>query len=152
MSDLDKMRELAGIVAQPKEQIDEGIVGGFNEIPGTVVHRDEDDDWSKWMKASQGIFEDDTSESKPSQLNEHVVGDLQNGYDRQSQASANYGSDYFPTGEHYSVDDHAGPASGKQGDNPLQKVIKDNKKDDVIEESKAIHKELVYGYREFKAS
>jgi len=85
---------------------------------------------------------------KPTKLNEHVVGDLQNGYDRQHKDTKNY-SDRFPTGNDYSVTKHSGPSSAEHGDNPMQKAVKDNKKDDVVEEN--IHTELVYAYRDFLA-
>ena len=36
--------------------------------------------------------------------------------------------EYFPSGDHNDVSDEAGPASAKQGDNPLQKKIKESYK------------------------
>jgi hypothetical protein len=85
--------------------------------------------------------------AKKSVIKEHVVGDLSNGYDLQHSATKNY-SDFFPTGNDYTADDEAGPASAKQGDNAMQKAIKIDK--DELNESKEIHSELVYEYRKFK--
>jgi hypothetical protein len=88
--------------------------------------------------------------SKPvkSTLKEHVVGDLNNGYDLQHSATK-FHSDFFPTGADSNVADEAGPASAKQGDNPMQKSIKIKK--DELGESKEIHSQLVYEYRKFKS-
>jgi len=145
MNDLDKLKELAGIVAPVK--LDEGMVGGFAPIPATVQHR-EQTDLDRWMKIVLDEEEGgDKIEGKPETLTEHVVGDLQNGYDRQSKTTTNH-SDYFPNGADSNVVNYAGPASGKQGDNPLQKADKNNLKDEITE-SKEIHEELVYEYRDF---
>jgi len=87
------------------------------------------------------------SATKSKKLNEHVVGNLSNGYDMQHSATKNY-SDFFPTGNDYTADDEAGPASAKQGDNAMQKAIKIDK--DELNESKEIHRSLVHAYRNFK--
>lgn len=85
-----------------------------------------------------------TAESK--KLNEHTVGNFSNGYDLQHKTTKYY-SDYFPTGNDYTADDEAGPASAKQGDNAMQKAIKIDK--DELNEGKGIHSDLVYKYRSF---
>jgi len=85
--------------------------------------------------------------AKPATLKEHVVGDLNNGYNLQHSATK-YHSDFFPTGNDYSAEDDAGPASAKHGDSGMQKAIKIDKDD--LTESKEIHSQLVYEYRKFK--
>ena len=71
---------------------------------------------------------------------DEVAEDFDNGYDNQIEVDAN---GYFPDGAHNSVSDEAGPASAKQGDNPLQKSMD-------VTESKSIHNSLVSGYRQYK--
>jgi hypothetical protein len=61
---------------------------------------------------------------------------LQNGYDDINDAS---GNDYFPNGADSPVVKATGPSGARQGDNPEQKKMQ------VAE----VHKELVYGYRDF---
>jgi len=141
MNDLDKLKELAGV-----EKLDEGTIGTMTGIEPTVSYR-EQTDMDKWMAI---VNENELEETETKQdLNEHVVGDLQNGYGKHHKTTK-FHSDYFPTGADANVVDHAGPASAKQGDNPMQKAIKDNVADD-LNESKEIHKELVYEYRTFKS-
>jgi hypothetical protein len=77
---------------------------------------------------------------------EEVVGDLNNGYGDDHQTTHNY-SDFFPTGAHGNVVRDVGPAGGRHGDNPMQKVMKNKKVDEA--ETKEIHKNLVYEYRKF---
>lgn len=62
--------------------------------------------------------------------------DLQNGYDDINIAS---GNDYFPSGADSPVVKDTGPSGARQGDNPEQKKMQ-------VDE---VHKELVYGYRNF---
>lgn len=62
--------------------------------------------------------------------------DLQNGYDDINDAS---GNDYFPSGADSPVVKDTGPSGARQGDNPEQKKMQ-------VDE---VHKELVYGYRNF---
>lgn len=62
--------------------------------------------------------------------------DLQNGYDDINDAS---GNDYFPSGADSPVVRDTGPSGARQGDNPEQKKMQ-------VDE---VHKELVYGYRNF---
>lgn len=133
MSDINKLRELAGIKPSAKkaEKLDEGTLGGFAEIPGTVRNTVETD-MDKWAKIIS-----DAEESEGGMLSEAVVGDLSNGYGDHHEAK---GDDYFPDGADSPVVKNAGPASAKQGDNPMQKAIKDNKKDEI-------HEELVHAYR-----
>lgn len=85
--------------------------------------------------------------NKKEKMNEQVVGDLQNGYDRGHKTTTNY-SDYFPTGADSNVVDHTLPNGQGQNDNPMQKTIKDGKMDDLTEQQE-IHKKLVYQYREY---
>jgi hypothetical protein len=61
---------------------------------------------------------------------------LQNGYDDINDAS---GNDYFPSGADSPVVKDTGPSGARQGDNPEQKKMQ-------VDE---VHKELVYGYRNF---
>jgi len=61
---------------------------------------------------------------------------LQNGYDDINDAS---GNDYFPSGADSPVVRDTGPSGARQGDNPEQKKMQ-------VDE---VHKELVYGYRNF---
>lgn len=53
--------------------------------------------------------------------------DLNNGYDEHHFADP---EDYFPNGHTGPVDDEAGPASAKHGDNPLHKAMKEDEMDD----------------------
>ena len=62
--------------------------------------------------------------------------DLNNGYDDINDAN---GDDYFPNGADSSVVKATGASGARQGDNPEQKKVQ------IAE----LHKELVYGYREF---
>lgn len=62
--------------------------------------------------------------------------DLQNGYDDINDAS---GNDYFPSGADSPVVKDTGPSGARQGDNPEQKKMQIGE----------VHKELVYGYRNF---
>jgi len=62
--------------------------------------------------------------------------DLQNGYNDVEKAS---GIDFFPNGADSPVVSNVGPSGARQGDNPEQKKMQ------VAE----VHKELVYGYRNF---
>ena len=62
--------------------------------------------------------------------------DLKNGYDDINDAS---GNDYFPNGADSPVVSKVGPSGARQGDNPEQKKMQ------VAE----VHKELVYGYRNY---
>jgi len=62
--------------------------------------------------------------------------DLNNGYDSVEVAT---GSDFFPNGADSPVVKATGPSGARQGDNPEQKKMQ------VAE----VHKELVYGYRNF---
>ena len=62
--------------------------------------------------------------------------DLNNGYDEIKNAK---GDDFFPNGADSPVVRTAGPSGARQGDNPEQKKM------EVTE----VHKELVYGYRNF---
>jgi hypothetical protein len=62
--------------------------------------------------------------------------DLNNGYDDINDAS---GNDYFPSGAVSPVVKATGPSGARHGDNPEQKKMQ------VAE----VHKELVYGYRNF---
>lgn len=180
MSDLNKLRELAGLPEKSKAKLDEGVVGGFQGIQDTVAYR-EQTDMDRWMAIVlaeeadtktcpechgkgfkkypyQGELETDSchtchgkktvpaSYKEGVELTETVVGDLQNGYDRHHKMTKNY-SDAFPTGADSNVVDTAGPASAKQGDNPMQKAIK---QEDDLKESKGIHADLVYEYRQYK--
>jgi len=61
---------------------------------------------------------------------------LNNGYDTEEYAS---GNDFFPNGADSPVVRAVGPSGARQGDNPEQKRMQ------VAE----VHKELVYGYRNF---
>ena len=79
-------------------------------------------------------------------VEEEVIGDLGNGYDDQHSTTKNY-SDYFPTGAHGTAVRDVGPAGGRHGDNPMQKVMKNKKVEEA--ETKEIHKNLVYAYREY---
>jgi len=62
--------------------------------------------------------------------------DINNGYDDINYAS---GTDFFPNGADSPVVTAVGPSGARQGDNPEQKKMQ------VAE----VHKELVYGYRNF---
>jgi len=62
--------------------------------------------------------------------------DIKNGYDDVNFAN---GSDFFPNGADSPVVRAVGPSGARQGDNPEQKKMQ------VAE----VHKELVYGYRNF---
>jgi len=72
----------------------------------------------------------------PCQTEVEEAFDLQNGYDDINDAS---GNDFFPTGADSPVVKVVGPSGARQGDNPEQKKMQ------VAE----VHKELVYGYRNF---
>jgi hypothetical protein len=180
MSDLNKLRELAGLPEKSKTKLDEGVVGGFQGIQDTVAYR-EQTDMDRWMAIvlaeeadtktcpechgkgtkkypHEGEMETDScrtcdgkktvaaSYKESAELTESVVGDLQNGYDRHHKMTKDY-SDAFPTGADSNVVDTAGPASAKQGDNPMQKAIK---QEDDLKESTGIHADLVYEYRQYK--
>jgi hypothetical protein len=62
--------------------------------------------------------------------------DLNNGYNDVKQAD---GEDFFPNGADSPVVKTVGPSGARQGDNPEQKKMEVNE----------VHKELVYGYRNF---
>jgi hypothetical protein len=137
--DLNEIRALAGLPpVKESTKLDESVVGGMNSVEDMTT-KSTDTEMEKWLKI--------VSESETESLNEHVVGDLNNGYDRQHKTSK-YHSDYFPTGATSNVVDDAGPASSDQGDNPMQKAGEIEYRDEVVE-SKEIHKELVYEYRKF---
>lgn len=80
-------------------------------------------------------------------IEEEVEGDFQNGYGEENKTEA-YHSDFFPNGATSPVANRAGPASGKHGDNPLQKDMSEVEVDDLTE-AKAVYSELVYAYRKF---
>lgn len=104
------------------------------------------------MKVQEDMFADRA---------QSVSEDFDNGYDSQIDVDAD---GYFPDGAHGSVSDSAGPASAKQGDNPMQKAMKEGADDlddamhtarhyarneSQLREAKEIKKSLVYGYRKF---
>lgn len=136
MKDLNKLRELSGLPAATNtpKKLDEGTMGGFAEIPTMVAHREETD-MDRWARvvsdaengSSGGLFEAAVE----------APGDLQNGYGKHHTAN---GDDYFPDGADSPVVKNTGPASAKQGDNPMQKAMKDNQKDEI-------HEALVHAYR-----
>jgi len=66
---------------------------------------------------------------------EHMEEDLNNGY----KGTKADGEDFFPDGADGPVVDGAGPSGARQGDNPEQKKLQ------IAE----VHKELVYGYRNY---
>lgn len=160
MSDLNKLRELAGLAPkQDKTKLDESAMGMNCNIAPTVSHRpqtdldhfmrivaeadseeeleEEDDEeldesGKPWEDDEE---EDDKEEDAKDKIDEMVVGDLSNGYGNHHSVD---GDDYFPSGATSSVSDEAGPASAKHGDNPLQKS-----------EKESVHEEMVHAYRGF---
>lgn len=132
------------------QKLDEGIVGGMQGIVPTFVDNSEDE-FSKWMNI---VSEGETGNKKLTECPESLVqGDYSNGYGNQHKTSAAY-SDFFPNGADSNVVSHVGPSSAEQGDNPMQKAIKDNQKDDITEafEKEKVHKDLVSAYRTFLAN
>jgi len=89
---------------------------------------------SAMASAGHGSDEDYGYNGDPEEFEEAF--DLQNGYDDINDAS---GNDYFPNGADSPVVRATGPSGARQGDNPEQKKMQ------VAE----VHKELVYGYRNF---
>jgi hypothetical protein len=71
-----------------------------------------------------------------------VAEDFENGYDITHQVDQD---DIFPDGADSPLTDKVGPSGSKQGDNPEQKSAKVS----MNEETKQIHKDLVYKYRSF---
>lgn len=133
MSDINELRKLAGLTksAKPKKKLDEHAMGMDCNVSQTVSYREETE-LDHFMKI---IKDAEAGNNAPQKLDEMVVSDLSNGYGNHHSAE---GDDYFPSGEHGSVSKRAGPASAKQGDNPLQKATKDE-----------VHEELVHAYRNF---
>ena len=84
----------------------------------------------KWAEQKKS---DDADKEKESE--EKVEEDLNNGY----KGTKADGQDYFPDGADGPVVDGAGPSGARQGDNPEQKKLQ------IAE----VHKELVYGYRNY---
>lgn len=124
------------------KKIDEGVIGGMTGIAPTERNYG-DDEFSKWMQ----IIEDgEVKVGKIYECKESTVqGKYANGYGEGHQMPHSY-NDYFPSGADSNVVTHVSPS--EQGDNPMQKAVKDNKKDEV-NETREVHKELVHAYRDF---
>lgn len=77
-------------------------------------------DIEKWIKIVESNQVDDQSvDQDKSRLDEGVMFDFNNGYYTRHQVA--HWDDYFPNGAENPVVRTAGPASAKQGDNPMQK-------------------------------
>jgi len=86
----------------------------------------------KWAEQKKS---DDADKEKKKESEEKVEEDLNNGY----KGTKADGQDYFPDGADGPVVDGAGPSGARHGDNPEQKKLQ------IAE----VHKELVYGYRNY---
>jgi len=131
--------------ANESKKLKEGVLGGMQAI--TPVERGyTEDEFSKWMRI---VNEAENGTTNLNECKESLVqGDYSNGYGREYKTSNAY-SDFFPSGADSNVVKHVSPSN--QGDNPMQKAVKDNKKDEVNEayEKDRVHKELVHAYRNF---
>lgn len=118
----------------------EGVVGGMEfdeEVVRSLLQNE--------MQSEQvGELDDVLAEFDDAEI---TSDDLNNGYGNDHKTTKNY-QDYFPSGATSPATDHAGPASAKQGDNPMQKDMVEVDADAVLE-AKEIHTDLVYSYRRF---
>lgn len=152
---LEDLRKLAGLPEEllPVEEAKDNKADDTPNIPGPSGGEDElldevdedEEDIAVQEDAAESEIEAQVSEEEISEetgdLDEAVEGSLDNGYKNHHEVKKD---DYFPTGQDQSVSDEAGPASAKQGDNPMQKRTKTQ-----VAEAKEIHRDLVYGYRSF---
>lgn len=167
---IEDLRKLAGIpeeLLHVEEAKDEKAGDAPPNIPGPSggedelldeVDEDEEDIAVEEAKTQSEIeaqtFEEEVSEDaafmgksgesegkSDGELEEAIEGELNNGYKKHHVVKKD---GYFPTGQDQSVSDEAGPSSAKHGDNPMQKRTKIQ-----VKEARAIHKDLVYGYRSF---
>ena len=109
---------------------DEIIDYSDDEEPDEVIGMDSPTDWDEHEMNADDSVDEGVG------VDDLFLEDLDNGYKNIKKA---HGSDYFPDGAESSVVKTVGPSGAKQGDNPEQKKMQ------VAE----VHKELVYGYREY---
>jgi len=132
------MRELQsqGASAEDLEDAQSGIMSLFSGEQGLDVEPegsyDMSDDADALASAGHGSDEDYGNHGE--EFEEDF--DLNNGYDDIDNAN---GEDFFPNGADSPVVKAVGPSGARQGDNPEQKKMQ------VAE----VHKELVYGYRNY---
>jgi hypothetical protein len=148
-SSMHPVNTIKSVIAQlhPNDTSSDAVA---NEVP----HLARDPQYQEWHRQAEDMFygaggaigddDDDDDDYTEYTMRQGEMGnpdrameeDLNNGYDSVETAT---GSDFFPNGADSPVVKATGPSGARQGDNPEQKKMQ------VAE----VHKELVYGYRNF---